>query len=184
MVVGVWIYKCLFLYNRPGRLHNILRCIGQASPHFSAINASLNSTRMPPILQSSSPSSNSLSTYYDKSYTTTQLAQSSLSPPHLFSHPLHPISHSSPFPNSHSISCPNKDKTHLIKTRHRLIRTPYLNLKIRRLIPLTPLFRTLHLSLLRIIPRSRPAKHIFAFGASVHFALVDALGQNVLVGTG
>jgi hypothetical protein len=74
--------------------------------------------------------------------------------------------------------------THLIKTRHRLIRTPNLHLKVRCLIAVTAFSRTLHLPLLRIIPRARPAEYIFAFCSREGFALEVAFGEEVLVGAG
>jgi hypothetical protein len=79
---------------------------------------------------------------------------------------------------------PPKNRTHLIKTSHRLIRTPNLHLKVRRLHPATLLLRTLRLLLLRIIPGARAAKHILPLLPLELLALVEARDEDVFVGTG
>lgn len=101
-----------------------------------------------------------------------------LSPSITTSHTLHTVSFSPQPPHSPIAS------TYLIKPRHRLIRTPNLHLKERRLITIASLLRTLHLRLIRIIPRARPSKNIFPLLSHIVLALVEALLEEVLVGAG
>lgn len=80
-------------------------------------------------------------------------------------------------------SLPNHLPTHLVKSRHRLIRTPNLHLEERRFLPITSLLWTLHLRLLRIIPRTRSTKNILSLLPHKCLSLEIAFLQDILVGT-
>jgi hypothetical protein len=137
-------------------------------PYYATLNGKqtkyLPSIPIYPLILSPAPNSPSKNAH--KSYTIPQSAH----PPLLFPSPFHPPLH--------------RIQTHLIKTSHRLIRTPNLHLIIRRLPALTPLLRTLHTSPLRIIPLFLPTEHVFSFFVREGFALVVACLQDVLVGAG
>lgn len=109
---------------------------------------------------------NSLSTDVHRSYTAkiSQHATSSLFP--------YPSSCLSPLPHL----LPSNRTTHLIKRRHRLIRTPNLHLKICRLLAVTAFHRTLYaLLFLRVIPCPWAAEDVFALRSGEGFALEIAL---------
>jgi hypothetical protein len=78
---------------------------------------------------------------------------------------------------------PFQTATHLIETRHGLIRTPNLHLEERRLIAITPLPGALNLSLLRIIPCSGATEHIFPLLALYVLPVVDSLVEEELIRT-
>lgn len=73
---------------------------------------------------------------------------------------------------------PKFTKTHLIKPRHRLIRTPNLHLEERRLQAITLRLRTLHIGLLGIIPCALAAEDVFADRLGEGLALEVAFGDD------
>jgi hypothetical protein len=70
------------------------------------------------------------------------------------------------------------------ETRHRLIRTANLDLVERGLLPVAALGRTLHATLLRILPALGSAKDVVLLFALEAPAREDGLGDGVLVGAG
>ncbi|PQE07142.1 hypothetical protein CJF31_00004782 [Rutstroemia sp. NJR-2017a BVV2] len=86
-----------------------------------------------------------------------------------------------PTPKEHK---KRKPPTHPKKRSHRLIRTPNLHLPHRRLHAIAVAHRALLLRLIRIIPHTRPAKHILFLLALERFPVVDRFLQYVLIRTG
>ena len=113
-------------------------------------------------------------------------AQWSISPQSHKSTQSHLSSLSTDFHKSYTIfistcSSTAKIKSHLVESSHRFISTSNLYLEKRRLLPITSLFRTLHLSLVGIVPSSRSSEDVLSLLPRKGFALVESLLDDKLI---
>lgn len=72
-------------------------------------------------------------------------------------------------------------KSYLVESSHRFISTSDLHLEKRCLLSITSFFRTLHLSLVCIVPSSRPSDDVLFLLPREGFALIESLLDDKLV---